>query len=223
VSRNHISQTRPHTTSAQKITRLHTSIASKFLKYLPDEVIIGTDRNNYDNWKRAAPTDEPIRFWMWDKQSDIGQTIAPRKGERLPCPVVRLENIILGEVPWVGWYEEWLPSTYNRGEFEFKTASLTFFWGRVAQSIDQIFRAEWVEPSHGSNNAATPHWHIDWELAELGKSMSGIHLGMAGWEFTGDGIKCWQKGVYGDWNSISTWAEQTLFYAQNQLKNFPLV
>jgi len=209
-----------HTASLGDVVGIHRNLVSKFKLHLSDEIIIGTSRNNDNGWKKAAITNDPIRFQMWSKQS-FDQ--APRKGERSSCPIVRLEDIPFGEVPWVAWSDEWLPSRQNRGKFEFKTASLTFFWGRAAGgAIEQIFRAEWVEPEHGSNDAATPHWHIDWQLADIGKSMSGIHLAMAGWEEDGVGVKCWQKGVKGNWGSLSVWAERTLFYAKHQLKHFPL-
>lgn len=158
---------------------------------------------------------------MWNQPGNIGQIIAPRKGGRSASPVLCL-NDSEDEVPWVAWHEEWIPSQHNRGQFEFKTASLSFFWGRASQEPEQIFRAEWVEPEYGSDNAATPHWHIDWMLADVDMYMSGIHLGMAGWESSGGGIKCWQKGVDGRWDDIVLWADRTLFYAKNQLEYFPL-
>ena len=210
------------TADPKEIIRLHTTIVQRFSVHIRYPVVIGTSRDSPDGWKRSAITNDPVRFSMWDKPGDFGQIKAPKNGDRSETPVLCLEEAEIGEVPWVAWYEEWIPSQRNKGEFEFKTASLTFFWGRSSGRLDQLFRAEWVEPEHGSDNAATPHWHIDWELAEVGMLMSGIHLGMAGWEASGSGVKCWQRGVYGKWNDIVVWADRTLYYAKNQLKLFPL-
>ena len=118
---------KPNTASSQDIIKLHTNLVGRFRAHIPDPIVIGTDRSTPDGWKKTAITNDPIRFFMWNKPGPVGQIRAVRKRDRSDCPILPLE-VQEGQVPWVAWYEEWLPSQHRRGEFEFKTASLTFFW-----------------------------------------------------------------------------------------------
>ena len=102
-------------------------------------------------------------------------------------------------------------------------SSFTFFWGRystIGHDDSQIFRAEWSQEGHGSNDAAHPHWHVD--LFPLVREISSIHLGMAGWDCreAAEGSMCWQRFVGDDLGQLELWCERTLDYSIDQMINY---
>jgi len=64
---------------------------------------------------------------------------------------------------------------------------------------------------------------IESALEEIGDSvgiqeidLSGMHLGMGGWQNHNDHPRCWQRQVSEDWGELILWAERTLESARDQ-------
>ncbi len=63
------------------------------------------------------------------------------------------------------------------------------------------------------------------ELEEIGEpvglqelDLSGMHLGMGGWENHDAHPRCWQMEVSEDWQALVRWAERTLQSAREQFQ-----
>jgi hypothetical protein len=69
---------------------------------------------------------------------------------------------------WVGWHEEW--TCYGRGNFAFRSAGWTIFWG-VEHNLQKapLFRAEWFQrrEDEPANANGQPHWHVDYPIGGL--------------------------------------------------------
>lgn len=66
-------------------------------------------------------------------------------------------------------------------------------------------------------------------LEEIGRSteiceldLSGMHLGMGGWQNQGAHPDCWQARVCEDWASLVLWAERTLQSARDQFEELKI-
>ena len=70
---------------------------------------------------------------------------------------------------------------------------------------------------------------VESALEEIGDSigiqqldLSGMHLGMGGWENHEDHPRCWQKQVSEDWGELALWAERTLESARDQFRELKI-
>ncbi|MEP6757525.1 MAG: hypothetical protein ABJA67_18635 [Chthonomonadales bacterium] len=208
--------------SVTEIGAIHDSLLNGFRELVEGQIKICTNWDCNDNWQRCMYGGIVEFDLMADVQDGI-PIIAPRYGERSSCPVVRLSADrtlqSCGETPFVAWREGWKSSKDSSAPlFELMSASFTFFWGTGITPEMQIMRAEWYQPPHTSENAANPHWHIDWPLPVEEWMMSGIHLGMGDWEREPP----WQM-TCSDKQSLVAWAIHTLKYTRLQFQHFPLV
>jgi len=213
-----------------KIDALHTRLSAAFALHIDGNCEVAPRPEHQGEWHRRA-LNRDIEFFLFTRKAM--QQWGARAGSRVPCPVVpaiaRSEDWNGGELAWASWREIWIQK--GNDQFEFAEAALTFFWGRrsASQNIsEQLFRAEWPQKSRGGKRSAQPHWQVDWPLASLDRTVSGIHLGMSGWEgvevhdaengsHVSDHFTRYATDVIAD---LEKWAPRTLEYSLDQIARY---
>lgn len=205
------------TCKSGRIDKLHELLINEFKGQLQHECFIDeAPQLRSQNWGRSwrnAARGKQIVFYLWSKHEEQFPSF-----DRPDLPAVQLyeEEQYPLAIAWVSWVEKWQPE--RRGnDFQLKSASLVFSWGQATAIDGQLFRAEWDHS--GSDDAAHPHWHIDWPINGIG-TVSRIHLGMGGWGSPGESPMCWQRFAEND-GALVEWASKTLCYGRQQLRDFP--
>jgi hypothetical protein len=78
-----------------------------------------------------------------------------------------------------------------------------------------------VAPQEGDDLEELPE-EIEEELEEIAPtgiqelSLTGMHLGMGGWEHSPDHPDCWRNELPTTWSDVTNWVKKTLVYATEQ-------
>jgi hypothetical protein len=212
-----------------EISKHHGMLRDEFARHLSD---VSGIRDAYDSSGRwpGCRVGEEISFYLWGKGRN-----PPARGRRrrggATCPILCAKSKHHkwdDAFAWVAWREVWCK--YAPDAFVLNDASFTFFWGKYPypDPLDKmLLRAEWNQLRPGDDgvraepNSGHPHWQVDQPSLDGAGDVSGIHLGMAGWECSrGQGFpNCWQRLVGNELNTLELWASTTLEYTIYQIVN----
>lgn len=143
---------------------------------------------------------------------------------------------------WVSWFERW--DERRMGRAEVRDMSATFYWGTFGRPRIQLLRAEWAAGDAAPDTSAQPHWQVDTDfitevrlpippgasptadLVELPGdgdhvdptivSISGLHLGMAGWRNASTYPAWWRYELGVDEVARAEWLRRLLQHASDQ-------